>query len=366
MSAPVPRPWIMDIEEYVSGESVLAGRAEVIKLSSNEGALGPSPRAMQAYLDAVKTLHRYPVANHALLRQALGKAHGIDSNRIVCGVGSDEIIGLLCRAYVGPGDEVLYSRHGFRMYPIAAEACGATPVAADETNLTGSVDNLLAAVTPRTRIVFIANPNNPTGTFIPKDEVIRLRKHLPPSVLLVLDEAYAEFVTAADYASGFGLVDGPGANVVVTRTFSKIYGLGGIRLGWGYCPEPVAGVLNRIRDPFNVSGPALAAGVAAVEDGAFLAACQAHNSQWRTWLTEKIESLGLVHTPSSCNFVLVNFPERSGRDAAAADAYLRGRGIIVRAMGSYELGNWLRITVGTAQENEALVQALADFAAKRE
>ncbi len=363
MSAPSPRPWILDLEEYISGESVLAGYAKPIKLSANEGALGPSPKALAAYLDAAQSMHRYPVGSHAHLRQAIATVQGLDAARIICGVGSDEIIGFLCRAYVGPGDEVVYSDHGFRMYPIAAAAVGGVPVAAREVNLTASVDDLLSVVTARTRIVFIANPNNPTGTYLTKDEVLRLRKSLPASVLLVLDEAYAEFVTTDDYASGLKLVDACDDNVVVTRTFSKIYGLGGIRLGWGYCPAPVAKVLNRIRDPFNVSVPALAAGQAAVEDVAFVETCRAHNQTWRAIMAEKIAALGFELTPSACNFNLVRFPTDAKRNAAAADSYLRGRGIIVRAMGSYGLNEWLRMTVGTEAENTLLIQALTDFVA---
>jgi len=361
VTAPTPRPGILDIEAYVGGESSLGGQTQVIKLSSNEGALGPSPRAKEAYEAALKSLHRYPDGGHASLRQAIAHYHGLEASRIVCGAGSDEIIVQLCRAYVGPGDEVLYSRHGFLMYSIAAKACGATPVVADEVNLTTSVDHLLAAVTPRTRIVFIANPNNPTGTYLPQDEVIRLRKGLPSDVLLVLDEAYAEFVNKNDFASGFSLVSDPDANVVVTRTFSKIFGLGGMRLGWGYCPAPVADVLNRIRNPFNVSVPALAAGKAAIEDTAFIDLCRAHNDHWLAWMTDRVKALGLETTPSVCNFVLVHFPTQAGRNAAAADAYLRSRGIIVRAMKSYGLSEWLRMTVGAAEENVLLIEALSDF-----
>ena len=361
VSAPAPRPGILDIEAYVGGESSLGHQVKVIKLSSNEGPLGPSPRAIDAYETAAKTLNRYPDGGHGALRQAIAHHHGLDASRIVCGAGSDEIIGLLCRAYVGPGDEVLYSRHGFLMYSIAAKACGATPVIADEVDLTTSVDHLLAAVTPRTKIVFVANPNNPTGTYLPHDQIKRLRQGLPTHVLLVLDEAYAEFVAKNDYASGLAMVGDADDNVVVTRTFSKIFGLGGIRLGWGYCPAPVADVLNRIRNPFNVSLPALAAGKAAIEDTAFLDLCRAHNDHWLAWLSEKITGMGFEITPSVCNFVLVHFPTQAGRNAAAADAYLRSRGIIVRAMGGYGLGEWLRMTVGTAEENIQLIQALSDF-----
>ena len=366
MTAPTPRPGILDLKPYVGGESSLGNQLRVIKLSSNEGALGPSPRAVIAYETAVRTMHRYPDVGHDQLRKAIAQLHGINADQIVCGAGSDEIIIGLCRAYLAPGDEIIYSRHGFLMYPIAATACGAVPVIAAETDLTTSVDHILHAVTPRTRMVFIANPNNPTGTYLPHAHVLRLRRELPPDVLLVLDEAYAEFVTADDYASGLSLVTDGADNIVVTRTFSKIYGLGGVRLGWGYCPVPVADVLNRIRNPFNLSVSALAVGVAAVEDKPFVKTCRDHNTHWRQWLAEKITALGLEITPSQGNFHLVRFPVAEGRNAAAADHFLRGRGIIVRAMGSYGLGEWLRMTIGSAEENNLLLQALTDFVAEWE
>jgi histidinol-phosphate aminotransferase len=356
----------MDIKPYVGGESALDGVTRVMKLSSNEGALGPSPKAMAAYAAMAGEMHRYPDGGATRLRQAIARRFGLDAGRIVCGAGSDELLGLLCRAYAGPGDEVLYSQHGFLMYAIAAKTCGAVPVTAPEVALTASVDNLLAAVTERTRIVFLANPNNPTGTYLPAAEVERLRAGLASHVLLVIDAAYAEFVGRNDYTAGMELVDQPAANTVVTRTFSKIYAMGGLRLGWAYCPEPVAGVLNRVRNPFNVGSPALAAGLAAFEDVAYLDLCKAHNDYWLPWLEHRLAALGLEVTPSVCNFVLVRFPAKPGRDAAAADAYLRARGIIVRAMGSYGLGDCLRITVGQGDENAAVVEALAAFVAGEE
>ncbi|HSV28892.1 MAG TPA: histidinol-phosphate transaminase, partial [Candidatus Omnitrophota bacterium] len=235
MTAPTPRPGIMDIKPYVGGESDIKGVSRVIKLSSNEGALGPSPKAMDAFKAMAHDMHRYPDGGATQLRKALAARWGVDADRIVCGAGSDELLGILCRAYAGPGDEVLYSAHGFLMYGIAAKSCGATPVTAPEVDLTASVDNLLKAVTPRTRIVFLANPNNPTGTYLPADEVKRLRAGLRPDILLVIDAAYAEFVSKNDYTPGIELVDA-GDNTVMCRTFSKIFALGGLRLGWAYCP----------------------------------------------------------------------------------------------------------------------------------
>jgi histidinol-phosphate aminotransferase len=313
-----------------------------------------------AYQATAGDMHRYPDGHAMGLRRALATRHGLDADLIVCGAGSDELLQLLVRGYVGPGDEVLYSRHGFLVYPIAAKASGAIPVAADEVDLTASVDHLLAAVTERTRIVFIANPNNPTGTYLSAVEMKRLRDGLPDQILLVIDSAYAEFVGRNDYSAGVELVEA-GDNVVMTRTFSKIYGMGGLRLGWAYCPPAVADVLNRIRGPFNVSSAAIAAGQAAVEDSDFIDLAQRHNSYWREWFAEKLGGLGLVAVPSVANFVLVRFPSGTGRDAVAADAFLRGKGIIVRAMGSYGLPEYLRITIGRDDEMLAVVAALSEF-----
>jgi len=261
----VPRPSILDITPYVGGEAKALGFARPIRLASNESALGPSPKAVAAYRALAGEIHRYPEGDAEELREALGRRHGLDPARIVCGAGSDELITLLLRCYAGPGDEVLYSRHGFLMYPINAMAVGATPVAALERDLTTDVDALLAGVTDRTRIVFIANPNNPTGTYLGAQELARLHAGLRPSVLLVIDAAYAEFVNRNDYEPGIALVN-RADNVVMLRTFSKIYALAGLRLGWAYCPPAIADVLNRVRSPFNVSSAAQAAGEAAVED----------------------------------------------------------------------------------------------------
>ncbi len=359
MTGPTPRPGILDIKPYVGGESAVTGVAHPVKLSSNEGALGPSPKALTAYAAAGAEMHRYPDGQHTALRRAIAARFKLDAGRIVCGAGSDELLGLLCRAYAGPGDEVLYSQHGFLMYPIAARSCGATPVAAPEVDLTASVDNLLAAVTGRTTVVFLANPNNPTGTYLPRAEVERLRAGLPAHVLLVLDAAYAEFVGPADYSAGLELVDRPGGNTVVTRTFSKIYALGGLRLGWGYFPQDVADVLNRVRNPFNVASPALAAGLAAFDDTEWLDRCRRHNDTGLDWLQKRLTGLGLTVTPSVCNFVLARFG-----DAKAADAFLRSKGYIVRAMGGYGLPDWLRITVGRDEENQGVADALAEFLAR--
>src|SRR5918999_2526993 len=256
---PAPKPGILDIEPYVPGESSVSERIRPIKLSSNENPLGAGPKAIEAYKAAAGRLGRYPDGAATVLRQAIARAYGLNPDRIVCGAGSDELLNLLAHAYLGPGDEAIFTEHGFLVYRIATLASGAIPVAAPEKDLRTDVDAILARVTPRTRVVFIANPNNPTGTYIPFDEVRRLRRGLPDNVLLILDAAYAEYVRRNDYEAGLELV-ATTANTVMTRTFSKIHGLAALRLGWIYCPAAIADVLNRIRGPFNVSGPALAAG----------------------------------------------------------------------------------------------------------
>jgi histidinol-phosphate aminotransferase len=361
--APVPGPGILDIAVYVPGEAKIEGADQPIRLASNESALGPSPKAMAAYRALAEELHRYPEGDSTLLRAALGRAHGIDPGRIVCGAGSDELIALLLRAYAaGPGTEVLYSRHGFLMYAIGAKTVGATPIAVPERNLTADVDAILAHVTERTRMVFLANPNNPTGTYLPEREVARLHAGLPPHVVLAIDAAYAEFVNRNDYEPGIRLVD-KAENVVMLRTFSKIYALAGLRLGWAYCPPAIADVLNRVRGPFNVSAAAQAAGVAAVEDTEALARAKAHNERWLPWLSERLARLGLELTPSVGNFVLPRFPDDPRHNADKAFDFLVSRAIIARKMGGYGLPQCLRITIGTGEEMQAVATALADFMA---
>jgi histidinol-phosphate aminotransferase len=354
-----PRPGIMDIAPYVPGESKAAGAAETLKLSSNESALGPSPKAKTAYLKLAEELHRYPDGAAAALRAALGKHYGLDPARIVCGAGSDELIALLVKGYVGPGDEVLLSEYGFLMYPIQALAHGATPVKAPEKNFTADVDAMLAKVTARTRMVFLANPNNPTGTYLPASEVQRLRDNLRPDVLLVIDAAYAEYVVRNDYTSGAELVDRY-SNVVMTRTFSKIYGMAALRLGWAYCPADVADVINRIRGPFNVTAAAQAAGIAAVNDVAFTDKARAHNDIWRPWLEAEVRKLGFEVTPSVGNFVLIRFP---GDTVGKADEALKRKGVVGRRVAAYGLPDCLRITVGTEAENRAVIDGLKAFKA---
>jgi histidinol-phosphate aminotransferase len=360
----MPRSGILDIAPYVGGEAKIAGVERPIRLASNESALGPSPKAIAAYRALAGEIHRYPDGGAEELREALGRCHGLDPARIVCGAGSDELITLLLRCYGGPGDEVLYSRHGFLMYPINAKAVGATPVAAPERDLTTDVDALLARVTDRTRIVFVANPNNPTGTYLGAGEIARLHAGLPPSILLAIDAAYAEFVNRNDYEPGVALVD-RADNVMMLRTFSKIYALAGLRLGWAYCPPAIADVLNRVRGPFNVNAPALAAGVAAVEDSETLARARSHNERWLPWFSERLAALGIPLTPSVANFVLARFADDPKKNADAAFAFLHSRGILTRKIGAYGLPQHLRITIGTGEEMEIVAKAVAEFMAAR-
>ncbi len=358
MTAPVPRPGILEIAPYIGGEASSEGVSRLIRLASNEGALGPSPRAAAAYQALAGELHRYPDGGSSALTAALARHHGLEAAQIVLGAGSDELLSLVTRAYAGPGDEVLYPAHGFLMYPIAARTVGATPVTAPETKLTANVDALLAAVTPRTRIVFLANPNNPTGSYIPAAELKRLHAGLPGTVVLVIDAAYAEFVTQADYSAGEELVRSAN-NLVMARTFSKLYALAALRLGWAYCSPEIAGVLHRVRGPFNVNAAAQAAGIAALEDTAFLESARRHNEVCREWFAARLTALGLTVHPSAGNFVLVDFS--AWGEAETVRLHLKARGILVRQMGVYKLPHCLRITIGRTDEMHEVAEALAAY-----
>ncbi len=360
---PQPRPGVLDIAPYVPGRSSAPGLDKVHKLSSNESPLGPSPKAIAAYKAAAERLEDYPDGASTDLRVAIGRVFGLDPARIVCGAGSDELLGMLTTAYLNDGDEVIHTEHGFLMYPIYALSRGAKPIAVPEKDYTADIDAILAAVNERTRIVFIANPNNPTGTYVPFDEIKRLHRKLPANVILVLDAAYAEYVQRNDYEAGIELV-ATSENVVMCRTFSKIHGLAAVRLGWLYGPAAIVDVLNRVRSPFNVNTPAMRAGVAAIEDTAHVETSIAHNNRWLAWLTQEINALGLKVTPSVANFVLVHFPESKGRTAKDADEFLTARGLILRRVAGYGLPNALRMTVGAEEANRRVVQALAEFMGK--
>ena len=356
MTQIAPQPGIMEIDLYQGGAAHVAGLDNVVKLSSNENPLGPSPAAVEAYRRAAYDLHRYPSSDHHALRTAIGDVLGLDAGRIICGAGSDEIIAFLCQAYAGPGTEAVHTEHGFAMYRISALAAGATPVEVPERERVTDVDAILAACTDATRLVFIANPNNPTGTMIGLAEIERLAEGLPPQALLVLDGAYAEYVEG--YDGGAALVDRRD-NVVMTRTFSKLYGLGGLRIGWGYGPAHVIDVLNRVRGPFNLSQAALAAAEAAIRDRAYTDHCRAENARWRTWLADALAEIGVPSDVSLANFVLARFANQA--EAEACDDYLKSQGLIVRRVAGYNLPNCLRITVGDESACRRVVHAVRQF-----
>ena len=357
---PQPRPGVLDIAPYVPGKSKGSHGKTVHKLSSNETPLGTSDAARAAIEAVARNLELYPDGSSAELRAAIGEVYGLNPDRIICGAGSDEVLSLIAYGYIGQGDEAIYSEHGFLVYDIAIRAAGATPVIAPEKDLTTDVDAILARVTDKTRMVFIANPNNPTGTYLPFEEVKRLHEGLPANVLLVLDAAYAEYVRRNDYESGLELA-ATSDNVIMTRTFSKIYGLANLRLGWGFGPAHVIDALNRIRGPFNVNGMAIAAGMAAVRDRDFVTRSIEHNDTWLPWVTAELEKLGLKVTPSVGNFVLVHFPDEDGKRAADADAYLLERGCVLRMVGNYGLPNSIRMTIGSEDANRAIIGHLKDF-----
>ena len=356
------RPGIMEIAAYVGGEAAISGADQVLRLASNENPLGPSPRAAEAYRDLAHELHRYPDGGATALRQAIAEIHDLEAARIICGAGSDELIALLTRAYAGPGDEVLYSRHGFLMYAIGAKAVGATPVYAEETNLTANVDALLAKVTEKTKLLFLANPNNPTGTYLPRAELVRLHAALPEDVLLVVDQAYAEYVAPGSDDGALALAAAQ-ENVLVTRTFSKIYGLAGERVGWGTAAPHIVDALNRIRGPFNVTVSAQAAALAALEDQAWVVHSREHNIAERARFAAGIETLGnhgLRAVPSEANFLLVLFEGKL--TAQEAHDGLAARGYATRHLPGQGLPNALRITIGTGEQMDEVIAALREMA----
>lgn len=352
----------MGIAPYVPGRSTTDDGRKVAKLSSNENPLGTSAHAQAAFETARTDLARYPDASAAALREAIAAKYGLDPARVIYGTGSDEILHLAAGAYAGLGDEVLYVRYGFAVYEIAARRVGATPVVAPDKDYATDVDALLAAVTPRTRVVFVANPNNPTGTYAPAQEIARLHAALPADVLLVLDQAYAEYLDAGDDDGGFALAM-TAPNVLVTRTFSKIYGLAAERIGWGYGPAEVIEALHRIRAPFNVTTAGQQAAIAALGDEDFVAKSRAHNAQWLDWFSAQINALGnkgLRAIPSRANFALVIF--EGALSAEQAYLGLMERGFITRWLPGQGLGQGLRITIGTEAETRGVAEALRELA----
>lgn len=354
MSLPLPKPGILDVKPYVGGEGRAANVSRLVRLASNENPLGCSPKAKEAYMKLASELHRYPDGSVTDLRAALAREYKMDAGRIVCGAGSEELIFLITRAYAGVGDEVVCGEYGFLMHPISAKLTGAKPVFAPEPDKRADVQSLLRSVTPQTKLMLLANPGNPTGSYLTKAELQELCGKLPPHVLLVIDSAYAEYVEEKDYDDGQALVDAY-PNVAMLRTFSKIHGLAGLRLGWGYFSPEVAGVLNRMRGPFNVNAPAQAAGVAALGDRDFMRKSVAVAREGRRFLTEKLQGMGLKVYPSVANFILVEF----GPEAENVRLALKDKGIFVRQMGVYNLPTCLRITIGAAEDNEQLTAELA-------
>ena len=357
---PVPKEGILDMPAYVGGRDAVKGVANPHKMSANENPLGASPAARGALEEAFDP-SVYPDGHATALREALAKLNRLNAENIVCGNGSDEILQLLTQAYLGPGDEVLHTEHAFLIYKLASRAAGARPIAVGERALTANVDALLGAVTPATRMVFLANPNNPTGTMLERDEIMRLHAGLSGDTILVLDGAYAEYCDPQNYPAGFDLVE-QHDNVVTTRTFSKAYGLAALRLGWGYCPPDIANVLNRLRGPFNINQPAMAAGLAALDDQGPIEASHAHNAQWREWLVQQLGGIGFSVRPSFANFILVEFD--SDKQASAAEVFLSARGVIPRGLTAYGLPHALRLSIGTEAGNRAAFAALTDFIAE--
>ncbi len=357
---PMPKPGVMDIAMYIPGKSKVPADVKLHKLSSNESPIGPSANAVAALADATAKMEDYPDGSSTDLREAIAEIHGLNQDNIICGNGSDEILGLLANTYLSEGDEAIFTEHGFLVYKIATLAAGATPVVVKEDYCKANVDAILAGVSKKTKLVFLANPNNPTGTYLPIEEIRRLHSGLPSHVVLVIDAAYAEYVRRNDYESGVEMVSA-NSNVIMTRTFSKIYGLAALRIGWAYGPRHMIDALNRVRGPFNVNAVAIAAGTAAMRDKAHLETSIIHNDEWLVKVTEGLEALGLKVTPSVGNFVLVHFPQVEGKMAADADAYLTERGFVLRAVGGYGFPNSLRMTIGTEEANLGTLAALKEF-----
>lgn len=357
---PTPKPGVLDITPYKPGKSEAAGIADPLKLSANENILGSSPKAKAAYAGAIDKLNLYPDGRANILRAAVAKHFDVEPERLIFGCGSDEIFHLLNQTFLEAGDNIIQGEYGFGAYAIGARACQAEVRYAPEPNYRVDVDEILKLVDERTRLIFIANPANPTGTFVSGSEIRRLQANLPPSVLLVLDGAYAEFADDPNFDDGLDLARGV-ENVVVTRTFSKLHGLANLRVGWAYATEAVADAVDRIRLPFNTSLPAQMAAIEALGDLDFQRESLELVQRWRPWLTQQLGGLGLEPVPSAANFVLVGFPTTPGKTAAEAEEYMASRGLLVRAVGGYGLPNHLRITIGREEHNRAIVDALADY-----
>ena len=358
---PIPKKEILEIKKYVPGKSVASGSSRSIKLSSNETPLGTSSKAKEIIKQVSDyKLPIYPDGDSYSLREAIAKHNNIEINRVVCGNGSDELIMILTKIFAGIGDEILYSQYGFLMYPIAAKVVGATPISAPEFNLKTNIKNLISHVTKNTKVCFIANPNNPTGTYLSKSELIDLRNRLPKECLLVIDSAYSEYVSNEDYDNGISIARGR-KDIVVTRTFSKIYGLASLRLGWAYCPEEIVDFVNSVRAPFNVNSLAQLAGKAALEDNVFINHAKLHNDKWKPWLENELRNLGIKIQPGVANFCLLEFNKKGHHTAINCFKYLLDNGIIVRGVSEYGLPSHLRVTVGTEEDNHEFIRCMKSF-----
>jgi histidinol-phosphate aminotransferase len=364
MTKPTPKPWIMEIAPYVPGRSTTDDGRVVAKLSSNENALGTSDQARAAFAAHSGNLERYPDASAADLRVAIAAHHGLDPARVIYGTGSDEVLHLVAGAYAGPGDEIIFVRFGFSVYEIATRRVGATPVIAPDQDYATDVDAILACVTPRTRVVFVANPNNPTGTYADKQDIARLHAALPSAVMLVIDQAYAEYLDDGEEDGGMALAMAQ-PNVIVTRTFSKIFGLAAERIGWGYGSAEAVDAMHRIRAPFNVTIAGQSAAIAALGDTDFVENSRTHNAVWRTWLASEIEKMGnagLRAVPSQTNFLLILF--EGAVSAETAYKALMDHGYITRWLPGQGLPNGLRITIGTEEETRGVAAALRQIVAE--
>jgi histidinol-phosphate aminotransferase len=348
-----PQPGIENIKLYTGGQSRLVGHEKVLKLSSNENPLGPPPAAIEAIKSAAGTVHLYPSTDHAELRAAIGEMNGLDPERIICGVGSDEVLQMVTQAYAGVGDEIIHTEHGFSLYPVLIHMTGATPVCVAENERVVDVDAVLQAITERTRVILITNPGNPTGTMLPQDDLDRLVRGVPENIVLVLDGAYTEYAEGFDGGMSYAR---DRENVLMTRTFSKIYGLGGLRIGWGYTAKGMIETLTRIRQPFNLSTVQLAAAEAAVRDRPWVDTCTALNAEQRARLSGALRQLGIACDQSHTNFVLARFADAA--EAADANTALQRDGIIVRAVAGYGFPEGLRITVGDAEQTGRVIAAL--------
>ncbi len=359
---PKPLPQLAKVKTYVPGEAPKPGKGPSYKLASNENPLGASPKAKAVFAEMAAKLDLYPDGGAQALKAAIAKKNGLDASRIVVGAGSDEIFLMLGRAYLGPGDEMIATEHAFAIYAMIGQQQGATVVEVPEKKFTADVDAILKAVTPKTKLVWLANPNNPTGTYLPYEDVKRLHAGLPPGVLLVLDGAYAEFVRKNDYASGIEMAS-QYDNVILTRTFSKLYGLAGLRVGWAYAPAHVVDAIERVRMPFNVNLVAQAVAIAALDDDDFTQKSLVHNDKELPRLVGDIRAMGLEVIDGVGNFCVVKFSETKGKTAGEALAYLKERGVTVRSLAGYRMPNHLRISVGTVEGNDAVLRLLKDFLA---